>query len=371
MKRGARVLSIIVVAAIITCFEWAGMALPLSATAIEGPNNTIYGQLSGGAISGGTGNSLFGVFTGVNLQGGSNNTFLGYQAGYYTDLYATNASENTFVGYSAGQNVINGHNTFVGFEAGFGASGAATSDHTGYYNTFIGNKAGYNNTSGQNNTFLGYYSGLGNTTGNFNTAVGYQAGQNNSGGGLNVFLGYQAGYSETGSNKLYISNSSSSTPLIYGDFFSGTLKVYGTMIVDSIGGPSDERYKKDIHPLTASLDKIMKLQGVSFLWKDTGSKRGFRQGRQIGLIAQNVESVLPELVLTDENGYKAVAYDKLVPVLVEAVKEQQAVHKSEMEAQQKQLQDKDVEIQALKKAILDITSRLAALESSGKTVAVK
>lgn len=100
--------------------------------------------------------------------------------------------------------------------------------------------------------------------------------------------------------------------------------VNGRLTVASIGYPSDERYKRNIQPLQQSLDNITSLKGVSYEWRtDEFSGKGFEDGRQIGLIAQEVEKILPELVLTDDRGFKAVSYDKLVPVLIEAVKEQQ------------------------------------------------
>ncbi|MGO9378710.1 MAG: tail fiber domain-containing protein [Dissulfurispiraceae bacterium] len=100
--------------------------------------------------------------------------------------------------------------------------------------------------------------------------------------------------------------------------------VNGTLSVIALVSVSDERYKRNIQPLQQSLDKVTHLTGVSYEWKtDEYSGKGFKKGRQIGLIAQDVEKVFPELVLTDDKGYKAVAYDKLVSVLIEAVKEQQ------------------------------------------------
>jgi trimeric autotransporter adhesin len=103
-----------------------------------------------------------------------------------------------------------------------------------------------------------------------------------------------------------------------------TASVNGTLSVTALVSLSDERYKRNIEPLQQSLDKVTHLTGVSYEWKtDEYSGKGFKEGRQIGLIAQDVEKVFPELVLTDDKGYKAVAYDKLVSVLIEAVKEQQ------------------------------------------------
>jgi len=111
-------------------------------------------------------------------------------------------------------------NTFYGLEAG-------ASITTGTINTFIGRQAGYHNTSGIFNTFLGHQAGYSIITGNNNTMLGLQAGNNNTSGNGNVFLGFQAGSPEMGSNKLYIDNSNTSSPLIYGEFDNDILAVNG------------------------------------------------------------------------------------------------------------------------------------------------
>ena len=81
---------------------------------------------------------------------------------------------------------------------------------------------------------------------------------------------------------------------------------------------SDERLKEDIQPITGGLEKVMQLQGVTYKRNDVSDPR-----TQIGVIAQQVESVLPEVVLTaeDEMGTKSVDYAKMTAVLIEAVKE--------------------------------------------------
>lgn len=84
---------------------------------------------------------------------------------------------------------------------------------------------------------------------------------------------------------------------------------------------SDIRYKKDIEKITNILEKIKLLNGVSFKWRnDEFSDKEFQEGRDIGVIAQNVEEVFPEAVVTDNEGYKSVAYAKLVAPLIEGVK---------------------------------------------------
>jgi hypothetical protein len=84
---------------------------------------------------------------------------------------------------------------------------------------------------------------------------------------------------------------------------------------------SDARFKTNISPISSSLDKIQKISGVEFDWiSDT--KHGY-EGHDVGVIAQELEKVLPEVVTTRDNGYKAVKYEKIVPLLIEAIKEQQ------------------------------------------------
>lgn len=82
---------------------------------------------------------------------------------------------------------------------------------------------------------------------------------------------------------------------------------------------SDKRLKDNITPIKDALAKIVELSGVTFSWKS-----GARAGQaDVGVIAQEVQSVLPEAVNTDASGYLSVDYPKLVPLLIQAVKEQQ------------------------------------------------
>jgi hypothetical protein len=103
------------------------------------------------------------------------------------------------------------------------------------------------------------------------------------------------------------------------------LEVNGRLKTQGINELSDARYKKDIQTLTNALANIEKLRGVSYDWKQAEfPEKNFEAKHQIGLIAQELELVYPELVNTDADGYKSVDYSKLVAVLIEAVKEQQA-----------------------------------------------
>lgn len=106
---------------------------------------------------------------------------------------------------------------------------------------------------------------------------------------------------------------------------SYTLTVQGT--TNSSGGyyqVSDARWKKDMEPLQDALIKIVNLQGYKYSWRaDEFPGKNFDRERQIGLLAQDVEKIYPELVKTDADGYKSVSYDKLAVILIESIKEQQ------------------------------------------------
>jgi len=127
---------------------------------------------------------------------------------------------------------------------------------------------------------------------------------------------------KTFSAAVSVTNSTASTSKT-----TGALKVTGGLGVQGdvfAGGDvvayasSDERLKDNVAEISNALDRVEKLRGVSFDWND---KQSVYSGHDIGVIAQDVEEVLPELVENRDNGYKAVKYDKLTAVLIQAVKE--------------------------------------------------
>ena len=97
---------------------------------------------------------------------------------------------------------------------------------------------------------------------------------------------------------------------------TGTIKATNDIIAFS---SSDRELKNNIQPIPWALDKINKIGGYSFDWNE--DKQDIYKGTDIGVIAQEIEEVLPELVQTRENGYKAVKYDKLVSLLIEGIKD--------------------------------------------------
>jgi hypothetical protein len=99
--------------------------------------------------------------------------------------------------------------------------------------------------------------------------------------------------------------------------------ILGSLWVNGTTYASDERFKQNITTIISPLQKLLQINGVEY---DMNSKlfpkSHFQPGRQIGLLAQNVEKIIPEAV-NEKDGYKGVDYARLVPLLIEAIKEQQ------------------------------------------------
>ena len=96
------------------------------------------------------------------------------------------------------------------------------------------------------------------------------------------------------------------------------LDVNGNVKATAFLYSSDERLKKDITTLSGALEKVLNLRGVQFKWKNGDDNK-----ENIGFIAQEVEKVVPQVVKDGSDGLKSVEYGNIVPLLVEAMKEQQ------------------------------------------------
>ena len=235
----------------------------------SGHSNIAIGYWAGKQITGGLYNVLIGEGAGYALTTGINNFLLGTNAGWnltgsdnicigaFGMYYSTTAASNTAIGSVAGVTINGDRNTVIGYCAGYTGGGSAVSFSDSVY---IGTKSGYGSNAGSYNTavgteslqkvitgataigykagfvatgagqvLIGYQAGVAVTTGTNNTIVGYQAGASLSTNGGSVMIGYQAGNAETAANKLYIANSSTTTPLIYGDFSTPSLTFNGTV----------------------------------------------------------------------------------------------------------------------------------------------
>ena len=216
-----------------------------------GIGNTALGYQAGSSLLTGNNNFIVGVGAGAALTTGGANILLGQNAGNKV----WNQGNNIAIGNNALFNGTAGENIAIGNEAiGNGGTGVAVGGSAGRFGmthgTFVGIAAGYlgGDSSvglgkwggaylrGERNVSVGFKAGQGvaytSNTSN-NVFIGYEAGAAITSGGSNVLIGYQAGSAlTTEANKLYIENSNSTTPLIYGEFDNDILRVNGTLQVN-------------------------------------------------------------------------------------------------------------------------------------------
>jgi hypothetical protein len=156
----------------------------------------------------------------------------------------------------------------------------------------------------------------------------------------------------------------SNSKQIYMNYYSGgsAIGAYGPIncTYDVTAYSSDKRLKTNIQPLKNALDKVLSLQGMTYNWNSVGSQYNWNPGteREVGVFAQDVQVVLPEAVApapfdTDANGnsisgynFLTVKYDKLTPLLIEAIKEQQT-----------QIDSQKTEIEELKDLVKQLINR--------------
>ncbi len=255
-------------------------------TNFDGEKNVAVGYKSLYKNTSGNNNTAVGYRVMEKNTRGESNIAMGYSAMFYntTGDYNIAIGSNALMGGSApNENVAIGKDAALGISTGEGntavgslslrnvgagignvgiGKGALYGISSKNYNVGIGDSALFDG-SGNNNTGIGSKV-LRNNMGSNNTALGYQAGYSNNTGSSNIFIGYQAGYNETGSNKLYIENSNSSSPLIYGDFANDTLKVFGTFNIK-------DRYSFPV--ADGSANQVLKTNGNGVLsWSnDTGA----------------------------------------------------------------------------------------------------
>jgi len=342
----------------------------------SGSSNTFFGDSTGLSNTTGSWNVFLGKDAGYASETSVSNVFIGNEAGRLAKHTATStASYNVLIGTLAGYQNNGIFNVFVGQEAGYSNKkgrqnifmglGAGYLNDTASYNVaigtyagannmgdagvFIGNYAGFENLGASYNVFVGNNAGKNNTSGDKNVVIGSDAGFYNTTGSKNVMIGFEAGAYEYGSNKLVIANGWSSTPssssLLYGDFSTSQLRfnayvginsapssIYRLYVTGSVYATgdfwtgSDIRLKQNVKSIDREgvIDKVKEMDVIKFNYNDEYAK-GTKpsENNYIGIIAQEIEKSFPELVRTDEKGYKAVNYDGLTAVLLQAIKDQQ------------------------------------------------
>jgi hypothetical protein len=324
------------------------------------------------------------------------NTFVGGAGNFTADATPTNGNTlggNTAVGYQALQALTSGiYNTASGYQALYSSTTGSRNTVGGFYalfsntggtsNTASGFQALFSNTGGTGNTAIGEFALLSNTEGNLNTAVGYDAGVDAntfklpSTGVNSTFIGAFATATVDGLTNAtaigYSAQVGTSNALVLGapagSYYGGTITANTNVGID-VGNPSNiftvlqggghaisdgwdtyssRRWKSDIRPLRGALGKVERLRGVSYTYTANGK-------HDIGMIAEEVGKVVPEVVSYEDNGKDArgIDYARLTALLVEAVKQQQ----NEIQQQQWQIGQQKAEIRTLQ-------ARLRRLEAS-------
>jgi hypothetical protein len=227
-----------------------------------------------------------------------------------------------------------GSNPTGGSNTAYGAL-ALGSNTTGDGNTASGSDALFSNTTGANNIASGAGALASNTTGFQNTASGVLALNRNPTGANNIALGFQAGNNLTdGSANIYIGHpggATESNTMRLGEaqtrtFIAGVagVPVSGAPVFISSTGqlgvqPSAARYKRDIDPIDVHSQGLFQLRPVTFRYRQDPQGE-----RQYGLIAEEVATVFPELIIRGATGeVESVRYEALIPLLLNELQHQQ------------------------------------------------
>jgi len=327
-----------------------------------GSLNTFLGYYAGNSNTEGSSNTFVGRMAGVNNATGDNNTFIGDEASEGN----TTGSRNTYVGKGAGWASNGSGNVFIGYRAGgfetgsnklYIANGSADDDVLIYGDFSTGTVGMGTNAPIGGGLNVHTDSGKGNitVTGPSTTAtqlflttnsddldpddwytwkgwVLRANGDKNSNQPDQFMLSYRNGVGGGGADAITAAEDSGNINVeINGkvkikDFYTGDGEDYNVQVRwpegDLVRVTSSQRYKKDITDLHVEPEAVCQLRSVRFRWKESG-------GADIGLIAEEVDQVISDLVIYDEEGRPdAVKYDKVALYLLEVVKELKAENES-------------------------------------------
>ena len=322
-----------------------------------GGYNSSFGAYTLESNKDGTGNSSFGTAAlEGNTSGGSNSAY-----GMFAMRFNTIGSANTALGVYSLQNNSTGYgNTAVGYTALYNNS-------TGSYNSTFGFQANVSGSltnataigahamvNSDNSIVLGSINGVNGATSSVNVGIGTQGPDaplhvkaNSISGVPEILVEENADdYARMSFKTIAFptkfwdiaaitkaANANAECNFYYGGFGNVlVLKGNGNATLSgTLTQLSDSRLKTSITPLQNSLSNILKLNGYSYKWKDSNKD----STTQIGVIAQEVQKLFPQLVKEDKDGLLSVNYNGLVPVLINAVKEQQ----EQIKGQQQQINE--------------------------------
>jgi hypothetical protein len=316
--------------------------------------NTAEGQNALLSLTSGGFNTAVGFLSLRSNTAGSFNTAIG--AG---TLLANTADGNTATGVGALLSNSTGFaNTANGVFALF-------SNTTGSNNTAIGHDALMSNTSSNANTAIGGEALANNTSGSQNTANGQQALSGNTSGSLNIALGFRAGINVTTADNVICigaDGNNVNNSCFIGQIF-GSTSVNGVAVLVNSNGrlgtmTSSARFKDEIKPMDKASAALFGLKPVAFRYKNELDPAGTPQ---LGLVAEDVEKVNPDLVVRDKDGKPySVRYDQVNAMLLnEFLKE----HKAFLEEQRR--------VQTLEGALKSVNERLREQEAKIESVSAQ
>ncbi len=368
-------------------------------------------------------NIFIGTQSGYSNLTGENAIFIGTQSGFYN----VSGYNNTFIGLQSGfSNSAGGNNVFIGPRSGY--MNASSNN-----NMFIGYEAGYSNAGGTQNTFLGYQAGYNNTSGSHNVYIGYLAGKDNDAAAERQFSLASAGFElmrgqfpeaigdseskldilaavtnigKDASQPVFKIDNSSNDPAtiaingnLVGPPPSGNLSIgssivmnnpdnknisgVGTLYVNYVDAqtvkantyiglpaqPSDKRLKNVLGDATKGLSVVDDLKLVKYNYKNDETKT-----EHVGVIAQDLQKILPNAVIKMPDGFLAVSLNDIMFTIAKAVQElHQAVLDLAKEVKtlaakvmtnSQKIEALEKENASLKKQINDLDARLKKLEEA-------
>ena len=300
----------------------------------------VYNSLSNG--TGGSTGGYYGVFNVLNTTGAAVSLPSNYRVGTYN-----------YVNESTSTALVAGTYNFM--------TNNGTGQLFGNYNYVNNNSSG---------TTYGIYADVNKAASQAGTLYGLNIVSDNDGTADSYLMyassvgstsGTEYGLFITGEDVNYFSNKVGMGTSSLVTIGTDRLYVNGTARSSAWNLISDSRFKTNVKQLSGALNKLKMLKGVSYNWRvDEFKDRGFNRETQIGFIAQEVEKVLPELVSTSTDGYKAMNYNGMTAVLVEGVNDQQ-----------KKIEELELVIEELKSKLSQYEGLSAQVEELKKMISGK
>ena len=286
-----------------------------------------------------------------SLTAGDSNVAVGYAALSST----TTGIRNVAIGSEALlSNISGGSNVGIGF-------GALYPNTTGGYNVAVGANALFQQTTGSSNIALGYGALITNHTGSNNVAIGVSAGAGLQTGSDNIYISPGSStIAAAEANTIRIGTAGTQTATFIAGIRGVTTGVANgiAVLIDSNGQlgtvSSSRRFKTDIHDMADASNKLMQLRTVTFRYKPELDPSGTRQ---YGLIAEEVEKVMPDLVAYDKDGkIETVKYHLLAALLLNEVQKQAG----QITAQERTMKAQAQQIETLTARLVQIEATVSA-----------